>query len=520
MQRLVHLIRRLLTGNVLVFLLCASPPLYSQITEQVDLGTVRADTKTFFTLEAHNSLEQELRLYFVSTCPCIQPDSKELYLSPNRTETLEFAFDSTGYSGEVARSILVSSSSEIYDKSVITISAEVNGENDSNRNKQNAAVPCPTCEQQYDKNTAERYLLEHSRQPLYIHFYADKGCRECTRFIEKKIPELRSDAGRSFIIVYHDLMAQGTMEELLALLEEQDESLEQFPVAVVESKNGTELMHGLEEIEVRLPALLTQKAVGEIKKEGAAVQTSSGIHLSGDPSTSGLSIAAVALAGLADGVNPCAFSTILFLISMLSLIGRTKPEILTVGIVFTVTVFAGYFAVGLGLFGAVRSLLIFPVMVSIIRWVLIALLIVLAGLSVRDAVLASRGRTKEMTLQLSDKMKRRIHRVVRTRVRKASMIAGTAVIALLVTVFEFSCTGQVYLPIIMHLARTEGSGTSYGLLALYNRAFILPLLLVFTISYAGVAMGSIATFFSRRVAAVKALLAAVFLGMAVMTMLT
>jgi hypothetical protein len=502
----------------MVLLIVTSATIYPQMTEQVDLGPVRGGTKSHFTIEAQNNTTEEIRFFFVSTCPCIRPESKELYLAPNSTETVPFSFDSTGYSGKVARSILVSSSNQLYNNSLITVSAEVTVSNGGNPDVESSAAPCPTCEEQYDTTTAERYLLEHSRQPLYIHFYADKGCRECTRFVEKTVPKIRSDGCRPFIVVQHDLMAQGTMEELLSRLKELEIGLEQFPMVIADTEAGSAVFQGLEQIETRLAELLQTEAAGGMKREAGALELGRGTATA--ETASGLSIAAVALAGLADGVNPCAFSTILFLISMLSLIGRTKKEILTVGIVFTVTVFAGYFAVGLGLFGAVRSLLIFPMMVSAIRWVLIALLLVLASLSVRDAVLASRGRTKEMTLQLSDKMKRRVHRVVRTRVRRASMITGTAVIALLVTIFEFSCTGQVYLPIIMHLARTEGHGDSYALLALYNGAFILPLLLVFGISYAGAAMDSIAAFFSRRVAAVKALLAVVFLGMAVLTILT
>jgi cytochrome c biogenesis protein CcdA len=101
-----------------------------------------------------------------------------------------------------------------------------------------------------------------------------------------------------------------------------------------------------------------------------------------------------------------------------------------------------------------------------------------------------------------------------------SLIAGTAIMALLVTVFEFSCTGQVYLPVIMHLARSEGRASAYGLLVLYNTAFIIPLISVFGLSYAGVRSKSMADFFSKRIAGIKYLLALVFAGMAVLTLLT
>jgi len=43
----------------------------------------------------------------------------------------------------------------------------------------------------------------------------------------------------------------------------------------------------------------------------------------------------VLIAGLIDGLNPCAFATIVFLVSYLSFLGKASKEILTYGIIFT-----------------------------------------------------------------------------------------------------------------------------------------------------------------------------------------
>ena len=68
-----------------------------------------------------------------------------------------------------------------------------------------------------------------------------------------------------------------------------------------------------------------------------------------------LSVAAVVLAGLIDGVNPCAFATILFFVSYLAVSRRQRREMLLVGGAFALGVFVTYFAVGLG---AMRLLLL------------------------------------------------------------------------------------------------------------------------------------------------------------------
>ncbi len=58
----------------------------------------------------------------------------------------------------------------------------------------------------------------------------------------------------------------------------------------------------------------------------------------------------IALAGLADGVNPCAFATIIFFISYLTLTKRKGKEILWVGFAFACAFLITYFFIGFGFF--------------------------------------------------------------------------------------------------------------------------------------------------------------------------
>jgi len=53
----------------------------------------------------------------------------------------------------------------------------------------------------------------------------------------------------------------------------------------------------------------------------------------------GFRIGALAAAGLLDGVNPCAFTTIVFLLSMLAQVGKTRRQLAVVGVGFTAAVF-------------------------------------------------------------------------------------------------------------------------------------------------------------------------------------
>lgn len=56
------------------------------------------------------------------------------------------------------------------------------------------------------------------------------------------------------------------------------------------------------------------------------------------------------LLGLADGVNPCTFAILLFLISYLFTISASRKKILKLGLAFTFTIFVIYVFIMLGLF--------------------------------------------------------------------------------------------------------------------------------------------------------------------------
>ncbi len=123
-----------------------------------------------------------------------------------------------------------------------------------------------------------------------------------------------------------------------------------------------------------------------------------------------------------------------------------------------------------------------------------------------------------MLLQLPSSFKKRIHASIRTRVRIAALAGSSLVLGFLVSMFEFACTGQVYLPLLGYLARMHRQIDALGLLLLYNLCFILPLLVVFGASYLGVSSGRITTAFQTHMGKVKLGLAVVFLGLAVFTL--
>jgi len=92
-----------------------------------------------------------------------------------------------------------------------------------------------------------------------------------------------------------------------------------------------------------------------------------------------------------------------------------------------------------------------------------------------------------------------------------SIVAGALIAGFIVSILEFACTGQIYLPSITFMVGMEGNrAKAIMYLLFYNICFILPLLCVFGVVYKGVSSQSIARMMEKRVGAVKLVLAAVF----------
>jgi cytochrome c biogenesis protein CcdA/glutaredoxin len=220
---------------------------------------------------------------------------------------------------------------------------------------------------------------------------------------------------------------------------------------------------------------------------------------------------AVAAAGLLDGVNPCAFTTIIFFISYLALTGRGQREVLLVGVAFTLAVFLTYLLMGLGLSALVEQINMVSTVGRLIYGVTALICLTLAVVSVADYVKIRRGHLTEIALQLPKSLKQRIHSTIRSHSRMRNTIAAAFGAGVLVSVFELVCTGQVYLPTIVFMTGVaEQRLTAITYLILYNLMFVLPLLAVFTVTYFGISSQRLTVVFQQHAGAVKLLTAALF----------
>ena len=224
-----------------------------------------------------------------------------------------------------------------------------------------------------------------------------------------------------------------------------------------------------------------------------------------------LRLPVILLAGLVDGFNPCAFSIIIVLAGILAVGGRLRKARLWGGISFCVASYVTYMAMGLGLVSAIRAASELGLVVDIVFAFLAASLFALSALSFRDAVNYHRKRIPAaITLQLPDKVKAAIRRVAQASWSGPAVVGTGLVCGVLVTLLDSLCTGQVYVPVLALLAREKHSVRALVLLALYNLAFIAPLIAVFALAAKGTDSKRMSRWSKRNVVPSKIFLGLIF----------
>lgn len=207
-----------------------------------------------------------------------------------------------------------------------------------------------------------------------------------------------------------------------------------------------------------------------------------------------IKLSAVIIGGLTDGINPCVFTTLIFFISLLTISGIKQKKLFMVGAVYCLACFICYTLLGLGLFSTLKVLSAYKWVQQIFNIGLIAVLVLFALLSFRDAFRFKKsGKTEDVALQLPDSLKSRIHAVMRKGLKAKYLLPGAFIIGIFVTLIESVCTGQVYIPVLALMIKDHSPESlkwvSY--LLLYNLMFIIPLVVIFICVWRGTSQSSL-----------------------------
>jgi len=235
-------------------------------------------------------------------------------------------------------------------------------------------------------------------------------------------------------------------------------------------------------------------------------------------------VLAILLAGLMEGMNPCALATLVFFISYLTMVGRKRKEIFWGGLAFSGTGFITHLLIGIGILGFIQHLSFLPLFSQIVYFITFLFALLLGILSLYDYFQLKKGRPSKMKLQVPNFLKKKIHQMIRVRsdvleAKKEStsirFLLSAVVIGFIVTLFQSTCTSQVYLPTILFVTNIPSlRGSAIWYLLLYNFVYILPLLVIFGIVYWGVTSEQLSFFLQKRASTIKLLTSIFFFALA------
>ncbi len=348
--------------------------------------------------------------------------------------------------------------------------------------------------------------------------FVSKDCHRCARLVEDVMPKVTAGFAGVLRVECRDISDAENYKLLFDLKKKHSSDYKaDFPVLYLNGRF----------IDGRRDENLTFASISEfINGALRANHPVSGSHVGGDAGVSryfeSLGIYAVMAAALADGINPCSFTVIVFFMSFLFMRGYRRRSIAVAGGAFIVSVFITYFLIGIGFFGALYAIKGFWTVSGIINTCVGIFSIALGMFSLYDALkFLKGGKAGDMLLQLPKRVKDKIHSVIggRYRVDKSpardnvfGIIAGTLAVGFTVSIFESVCTGQLYLPTIVFMLKNgHYKIQALGYLLLYNLFFIIPLILIFLLALAGVSSQAFAAYMKRRLVLIKILLAALFI---------
>lgn len=356
-------------------------------------------------------------------------------------------------------------------------------------------------------------------EQVSLDLFFTPGCTECERVKSEVFPELESRFEGFYELTSHDMTISETIPLLLAY-QQRCGNTENGRVSLI--VDHTAFLSGYEAISTGLFDRVNEALVNRqdpdwappaqpvIKKEEAKALVRA--------RASAFTISAVVVGGLLDGFNPCAISTLIFFMSVLTIAKASKRVRLLVGVSFITASFLVYTGLGLGFLYAFRQAPNFTLVKKVVEIVLGLCMIPLAALSFRDAFRFRKSqRPDDVTLQIPKAIKNRIHAFMNSHLGVGGPIVGGLVTGAGVTVLESVCTGQSYVPVLMVMLKDDCSDLcSWLLLLTYNLLFVLPLAVVFVCFHRGMQLKALIDWSKRNLVVVKVLLGVFFTAMAVL----
>jgi glutaredoxin len=495
-----------------------------------DFGSAREGVVLKKKLVISNAGTGALVVRLRSSCECVTPRVLEFNLAAGGSKGVPLRFDTHGYSGKKTEYVFIDTNDPENKHITWLIEGEIVPAGGHAR-ESGAGAPAA------GQHTAAQPA---GKPAIRLALFHTPGCRFCEKLKNRIIPGLGEKYGVAVEVEDYPLTRRENYERLLALESGLGGEVKKLPAVFA----GGVMLGGEREISRRLEAEVARLAKGGAAATGTvtnAIPAPAGAEMAGAPQNSGkavlrsragtltpefirnkinaLGLIPVAFAGFLDGLNPCAFAAIVFLIAYLTMVQR-KPrhEVFWTGVTFVLGTFATYFLIGMGLAKAAAALNA-SALSRIVYGIAGLLTLALSYWSFSDYFAVKKiekGGEAKVVLQLPNYFRWKIYGVVEKYGKLKYLAPFGFLLGAAVTVLEFFCTGQIYLPAIMYMASMDGFRTkALFYLAVYCLAFVLPLIVVFGAMLAGAGSDTIENAGRKRISAVKLASAILFLALAV-----
>lgn len=203
--------------------------------------------------------------------------------------------------------------------------------------------------------------------------------------------------------------------------------------------------------------------------------TAKGLQLATMLENRGLSFSLIVIAGLLDGINPCAIGMLILLLGYLMVFAHQPERMGKIGAIYIATIFVTYFLIGLIFSQIVYQLLSqswYQEVSHIIKYVIIGAIWVIALINIKDFFWYGKGITLGVTKGEVPILMRLIQKVD---------MPTTILLGMAVTIFELPCSLPLYVGAISLLTQTFHFAKTAFYLLIYNLMFVLPLIVVYAV---------------------------------------
>ena len=272
-----------------------------------DFGNVSADKILEDTLIIKNTGDSVLKLKARVSCECVQIKPEIFNIEKGGIAKAAIKFDPAKYSKKVTFYIFIDTNTT---PSYVTLPLYANIIKTKNISA---------------NNNIKLEKKDELITPYELAIFYTLNCQYCRNLKEKIIPELEIKNKIRLKIFSYPLNEPENYEKLLFLEEKLQDKNNKLPALLINGKllgkDETE-----KDFEKKLQKYIADKnsiSVLELFKDFKSSDTN---KLSIEKSKTLIKFIPVILAGLLDGINPCAFTTLIFLLSYFTFVGKQKKR--------------------------------------------------------------------------------------------------------------------------------------------------------------------------------------------------